>query len=148
MHRWHAHNKTILLTMYQMMGTMQDFGCSRDDFNCQCPQVVNASSNAPAVPAADLACIAGPAAAPAPLTAAPVAAPSLAAAAAPVPAAASPEAAAAPAPVPATGESPLRLTHRAVTTRRLPLWVPSYGNQSRCLLQRVCGSSLGTGDEG
>ena len=27
---------------------VQDFGCSRDDFNCQCPQVVNASSSAPA----------------------------------------------------------------------------------------------------
>lgn len=106
--------------LHEQMCVTQDFGCSRDDFNCQCPQVVNASSNAPAVPAAELACIASPAAAPAPLIAAPAAVPSLAAAAAPVSAAASPEAAAALSPLPAPGEIPSQYCG----TQALPLSTP------------------------
>ena len=115
---------------------MQDFGCSRDDFNCQCPQIVNASSNAPAVPAADLACIASPAAAPAPLTAAPAIAPSLAAAAAPVPAAASPEAAAAPAPIPTPGEGLITCDPRSETSK--PRCFPPLTPDRRCLPQQGC----------
>ena len=86
-------------SMTSELCVVQDFGCSRDDFNCQCPPIVNASSNGPAVPAAVQACIANPAAAPAP-----AAAPSLAAASAPVLAAAAPESGAAIAPVPASGK--------------------------------------------
>ena len=51
----------------------QDFGCSREDFNCQCPQIVDLSTNAALVPVPAPVCkngvavpIPAPATAPAP----------------------------------------------------------------------------------
>ena len=51
----------------------QDFGCSRDDFNCQCPQIVDPATSASPVPVPAPLCVHGvavamesPAAAPAP----------------------------------------------------------------------------------
>ncbi|CAK0785842.1 hypothetical protein CVIRNUC_009054 [Coccomyxa viridis] len=99
----------------------QDFGCSRDDFNCQCPQPVNASANqvpspAPVCPGAGP--IAAPAAAPlaaAPAPAAllevpatgPAVASQLAAAPVPVPAAGATPTSATPAPAPGIAASPI-----------------------------------------
>jgi len=57
---------------YQIYFT-QDFGCSRDDFNCQCPQIVDPATAAPPAPVPAPVCVNGvavpaavPAAAPAP----------------------------------------------------------------------------------
>ena len=51
----------------------QDFGCSREDFNCQCPQIVDLATNAALVPVPAPVCVNGvavpmkaPVAAPAP----------------------------------------------------------------------------------
>ena len=43
---------------------MQDFGCSRDDFNCACPNIVNTTSGLPLTPQPEPNCSAAPSAAP------------------------------------------------------------------------------------
>jgi hypothetical protein len=43
---------------YQIYFT-QDFGCSRDDFNCQCPQIIDPATAAPPAPVPAPVCVNG-----------------------------------------------------------------------------------------